>query len=71
MTARGGGCPHGNGDPSQCSQCLGAPVRQVALTSTHIVLDGVPVETHAQGLRRAEDDLVPAQVKRRNARRRR
>lgn len=36
-------CPHGNGPAERCSQCLGVPVRVVALGPNGFEIDGVPV----------------------------
>jgi hypothetical protein len=63
----GSGCPHGNGDPSRCSQCVGALVRQVTVTGGHVLIDGTAIASTADQQRDAEAALV--RVPRRRKRR--
>lgn len=39
-------CPHGNGPPEKCSQCVGAAlVKRVELVAGDVIVDGVAVGT--------------------------
>jgi hypothetical protein len=66
---RGSGCPHGNGDPSQCSQCIGAPARRVAVVAGAVEIDGVRVSSSAAQQRDAEDAMAVSTRQQRKRRR--
>jgi hypothetical protein len=48
-------CSHGNGPPTQCSQCIGADVTRIEVRDGQVIADGVTQRTTAEQMAQAEE----------------
>lgn len=51
-------CPHGNGPPAKCSQCIGAKPSTVELLNGKLVVNGIATKTTAQHTAAAEEVML-------------
>jgi hypothetical protein len=59
------GCPHGNGPPERCSQCLGAIARRVSIIDGQLLIDGSLRGSAAAHAAQTEDAMTRKPANRR------
>lgn len=51
-------CPHGNGPPERCSQCLAPTVARYEIRGGAVFIDGVEQGTAAAHMKAADESLL-------------